>query len=149
MHTVITVPLFSTICFLLYRGAHLPSHMADLLVSALGRACSPTCGSSGRHRLRRPCTVHCPSDRTHTFMHSPCENDHQPPRQPLMEAGDWRSCLCLNSSHGRVPRVETVIVLLQKHLGNGRGPGSSILITSCDSQCGRSRRATTLAAQSL
>ena len=50
----ITVPLFSTICFLLYRGAHLPSHMADLLVSALGRACSPTRGSSGRHRLRRP-----------------------------------------------------------------------------------------------
>ena len=83
-------------------------------------------------------SAHCPSDRTHTFMHSPCENDHQPPRQPLMEAGDWRSCLCLNSSHGRVPRVETVIFLLQKHLGNGRCPGSSILITSCSSQRGRS-----------
>ena len=79
-------------------------------------------------------SAHCPSDRTHTFMHSPCENDHQPPRQPLMEAGDWRSCLCLNSSHGRVPRVKTVIFLLKKHLGNGRGPGSSILITSCGSQ---------------
>ena len=35
-----------------------------------------------------------------------------PGRQPLMEAGDWRRCLCLNSSHGRVPRVETVTVLL-------------------------------------
>jgi len=69
-----------------------------------------------------------------------------PGRQPLMEAGDWRRCLCLNSSHGRVPRVETVRLLLQKHLGNGRDTGSSILITSCGSQRGRSRRATTLAA---
>ena len=33
-----------------------------------------------------------------------------------------------NSSHGKVPRVETVFVLLQKHLGDGRDPGSSILI---------------------
>ena len=82
-------------------------------------------------------------------MHSPFEKDHEPPRQPLLEAGDRRRCLCLNSLHGRVPRVETVIFLLQKHLGNGRDPGSSVLITSCGSQRGHSRRATTLAAQSL
>ena len=69
--------------------------------------------------------------------------------QPLLEAGDRRRCLCLNSLHGRVPRVETVTLLLQKHLGNGRDPGSSVLITSCGSQRGRSRRATMLAAQSL
>ena len=36
--------------------------------------------------------------------------------------------MCLNSSHGRVPRVETVFLLLQNPLGNGRDPGSSILI---------------------
>ena len=53
-------------------------------------------------------STHSPSDRALTFMHSPFENDHQPPRQPLMEAGDWRRCLCLKSSHGKVPRVETV-----------------------------------------